>query len=351
MSESQDIGGGQVDRGVRTSGTDVSKPGLVIAVIALALALVGMVAFPGPTGPEGSEGPTGDIGAQGPIGPQGASGTNGANGTDGDDGTNCWDLNGNGVEDPTEDLNGDLVVDVLDCTGLQGPQGEQGPSGPQGAQGDPGPQGPQGIQGDPGSQGPQGDTGPQGPPGADGANGSDGADGIACWDLNGNGVGDIPAEDVNGDMVVDVNDCTGLQGPPGPGALMAASNGTGNVVIGDTCTNYVGAEVTLTVPADGVIAVSALVGLRIDHMNGVTDEWWISLDLSPGSCPPQPWTTAGVIASDIGSGSYYQTAHLQSYFSVTAGTYTVYVNGLLWSGFGNNDQFRWSNMVAVFYPS
>jgi hypothetical protein len=41
-------------------------------------------------------------------------------------------------------------------------------------------------------------------------------DGIACWDLNGNGVGDLPAEDINVDLVVDVNDCTGLQGPIGP---------------------------------------------------------------------------------------------------------------------------------------
>lgn len=116
--------------------TDVSKPGLVIAVIALALALVGMVAFPGPVGEEGlqgeigPQGPTGDDGddgsdgAQGPTGPQGLSGANG---------TACWDLNGNGTGDlPAEDINGDLVVDVLDCTGPQGIQGPVGPQGPAG---------------------------------------------------------------------------------------------------------------------------------------------------------------------------------------------------------------------------
>lgn len=62
------------------------------------------------------------------------------------------------------------------------------------------------------------EQGPQGPPGADGA------DGLHCWDLNGNGVADLPDEDVNGDTVVDVLDCkgdkgdtgdTGPQGPPG----------------------------------------------------------------------------------------------------------------------------------------
>ena len=52
--------------------------------------------------------------------------------------------------------------------------------------------------------------GSDGAPGADGINGADGADGAdgqACWDLNNNGVGDLPDEDINGDGVVDVFDC------------------------------------------------------------------------------------------------------------------------------------------------
>ncbi len=131
--------------------TDVSKPGLVIAVIALALALVGMVAFPGPVGeegpqgeigPQGLTGDDGNDGAQGPTGPQGLSGADGADGVDGVNGIACWDLNGNGTGDiPAEDINGDLVVDVLDCTGPQGLQGPQGPVGPQGPQGPAGPAG------------------------------------------------------------------------------------------------------------------------------------------------------------------------------------------------------------------
>lgn len=68
----------------------------------------------------------------------------------------CWDLNGNGIADPEEDVNNDGVVDALDC---QGPAGLQGPQGIQGEQGVAGPVGPQGP------QGPQGLTGPQGPAG------------------------------------------------------------------------------------------------------------------------------------------------------------------------------------------
>ena len=44
--------------------------------------------------------------------------------------------------------------------------------------------------------------------GQDGAIGPTGSDGIACWDLNGNGIGD-PSEDINGDNNIDVLDCQG----------------------------------------------------------------------------------------------------------------------------------------------
>jgi len=48
--------------------------------------------------------------------------------------------------------------------------------------------------------------GDDGAPGATGT-GADGSAGISCWDLNQNGIGDLPDEDVNGDSVVDVLDC------------------------------------------------------------------------------------------------------------------------------------------------
>jgi hypothetical protein len=43
--------------------------------------------------------------------------------------------------------------------------------------------------------------------------------GLKCWDLNGNGRPDLPAEDTNGDGKVDINDCKGPKGDkgdPGP---------------------------------------------------------------------------------------------------------------------------------------
>ena len=46
-----------------------------------------------------------------------------------------------------------------------------------------------------------------------GAAGPAGQPGLACWDLNGNGVGDA-AEDINGDGVFDALDCQGAPGAP-----------------------------------------------------------------------------------------------------------------------------------------
>jgi hypothetical protein len=72
----------------------------------------------------------------------------------------------------------------------------------------PGEKGDQGNQGEPGLKGDKGDQGLKGEPGTSGANG------LACWDLNGNGIGDI-AEDINSDGNYDTLDCKGSQGQAG----------------------------------------------------------------------------------------------------------------------------------------
>jgi len=117
-------------------------------------------------------------------------------GAPGADGINCWDLNGNGEDDPEEDANGDGEWNALDC---QGPAGEDGA---------------QGSQGQPGPPGQNGADGQDGRDGRDGADGQDGLSGINCWDLDGDRVND-PAEDVNGDGLWDAQDCQGAAGEDG----------------------------------------------------------------------------------------------------------------------------------------
>ncbi len=159
----------------------------------------------------------------GPIGPPGQDGSDGIDGTDG---LSCWDLNGDGVQDPVEDVNGDGLIDILDCAGPKGESGIDGADGQDGAQGIPGidgADGQDGAQGIPGIDGADGQDGAQGFPGIDGADGQDGAqgipgddgtDGLSCWDLNGDGVQD-PVEDVNGDGLIDILDCAGPKGESG----------------------------------------------------------------------------------------------------------------------------------------
>ncbi|RDY59970.1 hypothetical protein DX873_11530 [Flagellimonas nanhaiensis] len=62
-----------------------------------------------------------------------------------------------------------------------------------------------------GEDGLDGKNGDSGAPGTPGTNGDDG---LACWDLNGNGVGDVP-EDVNDDGNFDALDCQGTEGLDG----------------------------------------------------------------------------------------------------------------------------------------
>jgi hypothetical protein len=109
-------------------------------------------------------------GADGINGTNGTDGVDGTNGTDGTNGLSCWDLNGNGLADAGEDINGDGAIDAIDC---QGPAGADGTAG------------------------------------VDGING---INGIHCWDLNGNGVNDAD-EDLNRDGVFNAYDCIGLPGP------------------------------------------------------------------------------------------------------------------------------------------
>ena len=75
-------------------------------------------------------------GSPGAPGVDGQDGDPGQDGTDGQEGLPCWDLNGNGVADiATEDTNGDGKVDADDCQGEDGANGEKGDTGHAGADG------------------------------------------------------------------------------------------------------------------------------------------------------------------------------------------------------------------------
>jgi octaheme c-type cytochrome (tetrathionate reductase family) len=65
----------------------------------------------------------------------------------------------------------------------------------------------------------EGDDGKDGAPGPAGPAGSSGSDGVNCWDLNQNGIADLPDEDINRDGVVNAEDCRAPGGAYDPVGL------------------------------------------------------------------------------------------------------------------------------------
>ncbi len=294
-----------------------------------------------------------------------------------------------------------LVIALIGVVMFPGPIGDEGSEGPQGTagqDGDDGQDGDTGLQGPVGSQGPAGTDGVDGIDGTNGTDGTDGLDGIACWDLNGNGTGDLPAEDINSDLVVDVNDCTGQDGtdgldgidglngincwdlnqngipdlatedingdmvvdvldcagstgPPGPGTIMAWSSLDLLWQITGVCDAYVGLSVTLTVPADGFIVVSSTIVSVLDHTSGIRDIVYFRISQLVGDCVDDQWLRLEVITDNQPSDFYWPTTYTDLVEPVTAGTYTFFLNAAMSSGASASDSIWRASMIAVFYPS
>jgi len=228
--------------------------------------------------------------------------------------------------------------------------GPQGVAGAPGTDGDRGPTGPAGQTGPAGTTGATGATGPQGPAGA---TGPAGADGINCWDLNGNGVPDVATEDLNGDTVVDVDDCTGARGPAGPGAIMAFTIASTGPAIGTACTHWTASEVSITVPGPGTVVVYGTLTTVVDHTLGVRDNIWIVVsEGTVADCTIHAGMALVVIVEgEPTNTNYWPNPSFTRTFGVgAAGTYTYALNGIASSG-GPGDDFYWAAIVAVYYPS
>lgn len=202
-----------------------------------ALGCEGTAGTNGEQGPAGPAGPAGDAGPEGEPGPQGEPGEQGPQGEPGEPGAQ-GEPGQDGAEGP-QGQQGEPGVDGAE--GAQGPQGEPGAEGAQGPQGETGADGAQGVQGEPGADG------------ADGADGANGSNGQACWDLDGNGIGDLPAEDVNGDGAVTVADCRGFDAdyvPIAPAGVVGFVRDTAGEPVVDATVYLVPAEDIPTAPLD-----------------------------------------------------------------------------------------------------
>jgi hypothetical protein len=117
------------------------------------------------------------------------------------------------------------------------------------------------------------------------------------------------------------------------------------------CTNF--NEVTITVPQAGYVVVYATAYMKIEHTMGLDDGLRMAIDTTSTDCPfgPNHWQhdIPGPFPSDIWN---RRTPMLFNVFEVNgAGTYTFYLNGIMYFGESAGDEHRSSNMLAVFYPS
>jgi hypothetical protein len=173
-------------------------------------------------GPSGATGATGPSGVNGTTGATGAAGTNGATGATGANGRNCWDTNGDGINDLSEDINGDNAWDALDCRGATGAVGANGATGTTGLAGANGATGATGATGAAGSSGATGATGLTGANGATGATGLTGATGAAGSSGATGATGATGAAGSNG-----ATGATGLTGATGAAGSNGATGATG----------------------------------------------------------------------------------------------------------------------------
>ncbi len=114
--------------------------------------------------------------------------------------------------------------------------------------------------------------------------------------------------------------------------------------------NYSGGQVTITVPRSGTIVVQANANVVLDHVNGILK----TLVLNIGTTNTDGGDYPNAILYDIPAAfptfpTALQTFTVRKAFTVTAGTYTYYLNGLIYQGASGNDNFNYSAMEAIFY--
>jgi hypothetical protein len=161
-------------------------------------------------------------------------------------------------------------------------------------------------------------------------------------------VADFPAEDINGDLSVDVQDCTG---PAGPGAIVEVDLAAADITLTGTCQHLSGAELWMNVTGAGTVLITAHVEINIVHVMGTEDFWRLGLSNSKDDCVTGEWRNQGSIPATWDNGAFPIHASLARGYAVPGpGTVVIYLNGQMPSGAGDGDHMDVANIVGMFYP-
>ncbi len=117
-----------------------------------------------------------------------------------------------------------------------------------------------------------------------------------------------------------------------------------------SCTAYSGGTITVTAPVAGKIAVRANVDIILNHVNVTDSQAYVNIGTAPTDCGFElGYGEDAWLPGAAPGGSYHQWLHPSREFSVTAGTYTYYVTGIIISGTGHT--IFPGAMEATFIPN
>ena len=130
---------------------------------------------------------------------------------------------------------------------------------------------------------------------------------------------------------------------------MAYAMAQPTMAVGATCTQFTGLLVTITVPVNGTIVVYGWASTTVTHTTPVRDNVWFKVGATPTDCLDDLWLALVTIDGDLPNDIQWPIVVMNRIESVTAGTYSYYMNGIRQGGAAAT--LRYGTLVAVFYPA
>ena len=137
----------------------------------------------------------------------------------------------------------------------------------------------------------------------------------------------------------------------GPRTASSVSSATTN--LSSTCTNYTNGTVAINTTSSGTMIGWANAYMYLYHVSGTYDDIRVAIGTTNTDCGSlygyQAIHTVPDVVPTIGW--YAESLTPMRAVSVSSGTTTLYLNGLVYGGVASTNCFYYSHMIAVFIPT
>jgi hypothetical protein len=154
----------------------------------------------------------------------------------------------------------------------------------------------------------------------------------------------------------------GIDNVGGGDSLITVTNESNTTVYfsssSSSCATNANHSISITAPAAGTIVVHAMIWYKEYHTAGTLDQYIFALTNTAGNCSTS--TSGGwdemwvddIPSSHASHTDSYAMANVQRTIDVSsAGTYTYYIGGYMYSGHvASTDHWWWANMTATWHP-